>query len=227
MTTVFTLLALVVAAYRIRRRLFTRAEWILLVLWAGHFVLELGFMYVDHMFFRFEARFFRPADFLTWFWLAWAVVELWRRGKAWRGILVAALALIVTYDGVMLARAKIPVGRRNAYAAACDWAAEKIRSDWKGPASDTNFVFALGEYRTDRRPIVDCHSARVPYLVGGRSNGMDDGVEKKVRELDRPDYWIQDLRQDDPPKGDDWVLMDTFRRGKYELPLYRRKSVAR
>jgi len=221
-TTAFTILSLCVAAYRIRRRLFTRAEWILLALWAGHFLFELAVMYGEFMRFRFEARFFRPAEFLTWGWLAWGVVRLWCCGPGWRRMFFALLGLVLLYDGIMLTRAKIPAGRRNAYAAACDWAAEKIREDWKGPACDTNFVFTLGEYRTDRRPVVDCHSARVPYLVGGRSNGMDDGVYEQVAELDRPDYWIQDLRTDDPPTGSEWELMGTFRRGKYELPLYRR-----
>lgn len=222
MTTLFTILSLAVAAYRIRKRLFTRPEWILLALWVAHFLFELAVMYGEYMRFRFEPRFFHPAEFLIWFYLAWGAIELWKRGGFRRLLLCAALTLIVAYDVVLLVRPKIPGCRRNAHAGACEWAAEKILADWKGPARDSTFVFSLGEYRTNRRPIIDCHSARVPYLVGGRSNGMDDGVVEQVRELDRADYWIQDLRADDPPQGDEWELMDVFKCGKYELPLYRR-----
>lgn len=228
MTTAFTILGLAVGAYRFRHRLLTRAEWMLLAIWAGHFLFELVIMYAEHGFFRYEARFFRPTGFLTWFWLAWGVARAWQSGgRVLRRGLVLALALLVTYDVVMLTRARIPRSRRNAYAAACDWAAERILADWKGPSCDTNFVFTLGEYRTNRRPVIDCYSARIPYLVGGRSNGMDDDVADLVRELDRPDYWIQDLRRDEPPTGPEWELMDTFTRGKYTFPLYRRVSDAR
>lgn len=234
MTAAFTILSLGFAAYRIRKGLFTKPEWLLLAIWAAHFLLEsvqlVSFaslsLHRPAPEYFYSARFMCPADFLTWGWLAWGIVRLKRLWK----YALAAGALVVVYDAVLLVKPKLPVGRRGAYVAAANWAAEKIRADWaaRGEGATGEYVFDLGEYRTAARPVVDCHTARVAYLVGGRSNGIAEGDPKhedarleKLKTLDEADYWIQDLRTDDSP-GADWELMDTFRRGKYVLPLYRR-----
>jgi len=219
MTTAFTVLSLLAVAYRMRKKLVTRAEWMLLALWLGHFAIE-ELQLVAHMRrFYYGARFMRPAEFLLWPWGAWAMARFWRAAPVAKRIVLAVLLLAVVYDSVLLIKANLPVGRRGAYVAAANWAAEKIGRDWRGPAADGKAIFDAGEYRTALRPVVDCHTARLAYLVGGRSNGIETSEE--IEHADRPDYWMQDVRREDPP-GDGWELMGTYRRGKYELPLYRR-----
>lgn len=221
MTTLFTLLSFAVVFYRFKKRLLTKAEVVLMLIWAGHFVLEELQVVAAHSgHFYYDARYLRPAEFLLWGELAWALVhvrEIFPRIRP--RIFLIPFLLLLLYNAVMLVKPRFPVGRRGAYVAACDWAAEKIRADYQGPRKDAESVFSLGRYRVPDRPVVDCHSARLPYLVGGRSNGNDE--DEKTAMLDQADYWIQDLRTDDPP-GEGWELMGTFKRGKYELPLYRR-----
>ena len=66
MTTILTVLSLAVAAYRIKKGLFTRLEWFLLCLWLGHFALEEAQLLVKFHHFRYDPRYFRPASFLSW-----------------------------------------------------------------------------------------------------------------------------------------------------------------
>lgn len=214
MSTSFAILSLLVAGYRIRKGLFTRPEWALLSFWALHLVLEFLQLFFDLKSYHFEIRFFQPADFLVFGWLAWGVVTWWRRV---RWLAVAAVAAVAVYNAVMLVKAQLPVGRRAAYAAACEWAASRIRADWHGPARDAECAFSIKEYHLPNRPVVDAHSARVPYLVGGRL----DMAEAVFKDVDVPDYWIQDIASEDPPKSG-YELVDVFRRGRYELHLYRR-----
>lgn len=221
MTTLFTILSILVIAYRAKKRLLTKVELVLLAIWFIHFVFEESqvVLYVGR--FHYDPRYLRPAEFLLWGWLAWGLVHLSeilpQFNRRW---LLLPLGLIVIYNSILLIKPRLPVGRRGAYVAACDWAAEKIRSDWQGPVKDEEFVFSIRRYRVPDRPVIDCYSARLPYVVGGRSNG--NAVDEKTVELDQADYWIQDLRWEDPP-GEGWELMDTFTRGKHKFPLYRRK----
>lgn len=221
MTTLFSILSVLVLAYRAKKRLLTKPELVLLAIWCVHFILEEAqtFLYLGH--FYYGARYLRPAEFLLWGYLAWGIVHLREIfPRLDRRLLLLPLICIVIYNVVLLVKPRLPVGRRGAYVAACEWAADKIRSDWQGPQKDEEFVFSVRRYRVPDRPVIDCYSARLPYVVGGRSNG--NAVDEKTTELDQADYWIQDLRWEDPP-GEGWELMDTFERGKYKFPLYRRK----
>ena len=81
MTTILTVLSLAVAAYRIKKGLFTRLEWFLLCLWFGHFALEEAQLLVKFHHFRYDPRYFRPASFLSWIWLAWGLSHWWSKVK--------------------------------------------------------------------------------------------------------------------------------------------------
>ena len=215
MTIALTVLSLVVAAYRIRKGLFTRLEWFLLCLWLGHFAMEEAQLFVKFHHFRYDPRYFRPASFLSWIWLAWGVSAWWGKVK-WYAL--SALAVGCIYDAVMVIKPNLPFGRRGAYVRACDWAVERIRADWKGPDRDQAPVFSLGEYHTPYRPVVQAHVARVPYLLGGRQALLTD-----FGKTDCPDYWIIDVKRDIPPPKAGFDLLDTYRRGKFTFELYRRK----
>ena len=213
MTTLFTVIGLIVAGYRIRKGLFTKVEWLILCVWLGHFAFEELQLITKFHHWRYDPRYFRPADFLTWGWAAWGMSRWWRRTK-W--LAVALLVGTCVFDLVLVVKPKLPFGRRGAYVRACDWAVERIRADWKGPARDTEPVFSLEEYHTPYRPAVFAHVARVPYLLNGRQALLTD-----FGETDYPDYWIIDTRRDDPPPPD-FDRIDTFRQGKFAFELYRR-----
>lgn len=217
MTTALTILSLAVAAYRIKKGLFTRLEWFLLLFWLGHFALEEAQLIVKFHHFRYDPRYFRPASFLSWIWLAWGLSTYWSKVK-WYAL--SALAAICIFDAVLVIKPKLPFGRRGAYVRACDWAVEKIRADWKGPSRDPDIGFSLGEYHTPYRPVVMAHVARVPYLLNGRQALLTD-----FGKVDHPDYWIIDTRRDDPPQAG-FELVDTFRQGKFTFELFRRKRRA-
>lgn len=214
MTTVLTVLSLAVAAYRIKKGLFTCLEWFLLLFWLGHFALEEAQLIVKFHHFRYDPRYFRPASFLSWIWLACGLSTYWSKVK-WYAL--SALAAICIFDAVLVIKPNLPFGRRGAYVRACDWAVGKIRADWKGPARDPDIGFSLGEYHTPYRPVVMAYVARVPYLLNGRQALLTD-----FGKVDFPDYWIIDVRRDDPPRAG-FELMDTYRQGKFAFELYRRQ----
>lgn len=188
MTTILTVLSLAVAAYRIKKGLFTRLEWFLLCLWFGHFALEEAQLLVKFHHFRYDPRYFRPASFLSWIWLAWGLSHWWSKVK-WYALGLFAAACI--YDAVMVFKPLIPGSRRSAYVQAGDWAIGRIRADWKGPSRDEEDVFALKEYHVPYRPIVHAHIARVPYFLHGRYSFMEH-----FGKIDTPDYWVIDTRRD-------------------------------
>lgn len=216
MTTPFLIISLLIAGYRIKKGLFTRVEWLILLFWCVHFCLEQFQLIAEGCCFKYDARYFRPAEFLLWPWMAWGIAKLWSsKIRFAKPVILLAGILIAVYDGVLVVKARLPIGRRSAYIAACDWAAEKIRADWKGLAVDPENRFSLYEYHIPNRPCVWAHVARLPYEIGGRN--FPDVEEFK----EAPDYWIDDLRVSDPPT-EGYVLLDTFKRGKYEFPLYKR-----
>lgn len=218
MTTLFTILGLVVAAYRIRKGLFTKIEWLILCIWIGHFTFEeLQLIWKFHHW-RYDPRYFRPADFLTWGWTAWGASNWWCRAK-WP--MIALLTGTCIFDAVLVIKPMLPFGRRGAYVRACDWAVERIRSDWKGPSRDGTNVWSLAEYHTPYRPVVQAHVARVPHLLNGRQALLTD-----FGAIDLPDYWIIDVQRDIPPPRNLFDLIGTYRRGKFSFELYRRNERA-
>lgn len=216
MTTVLTLIGLVIAAYRIRKGLFTRLEWFVLIGWLVHFGLEEIQMIGEWHRFKYDPRYFRPVDFVTWGWAAWGLGKWWSCVK-WLALFGLIAALV--YDGVMLAKPNIPGSSRAGKVAACDWAADRIRADWQGPAETDNNPFDLEEYHVKGRPLVWAHVARVPYLLGGCL-----GPLPAPGRPNNPDYWIDDIDKEDPPTFG-YVLLDTFKYGRREYRLYRREDL--
>lgn len=228
MTTVLTVLSLAVAAYRIKKGLFTKLEWFLLLLWAGHFALEEAQLIVKFHHFRYDPRYFRPVGCISWVWLAWGLSNWWHKVKWYALGLFAAACL---YDAVMVFKPLIPGSRRHAYVQACDWAVDIIRRDWKGPRQDAQDVFSLREYHVPYRPIVHAHVARVPYLLGGRYSFMEH-----FNRVDTPDYYVVDVKRDHRlwlpeerpfspyPWLPDYTRVDTARFGKRTFEIWRRNG---
>jgi len=237
MTLYLTILALAVAVWRIRRRLFTVAEWALLVLFVLHFLLTQlqvavegvsvvgiwGLFYVDW-------RYVNPAFFLSWGWLAWAVSQLWNRQWRIRGRVVAVrhvvlvlLSVMVVYGLRKTVRSNFPWVKRSWIVAACEHAADRINQDWKGPSRNATNEFWLSEYNSPLRPNVHGPSGRLAYLVNGCAVDKwpaESGPDKV------PDYWLSSglSWEDLPPPGLKFTCIDSFKCGKRDYKLYRRED---
>lgn len=206
-----------VVAWRIRKGLFSRAEALAFAVVLANVILVWAQIVIcDHRPMP-EQRYYIQSTLLLYPWGIWGLVEiLRRRGLPAGRILAVLIALFAVYDGIMLTKAHFPVGRRAAYVAACNWARGRIAADWEGPVRDVGLETSTWEYHTPYRPIVQAHSARLPYLLGGRDTSLSEFPVS-----DRPDYWFSDIRRDDPPT-EGYERIDAFRRGKYEFHLYRR-----
>lgn len=219
------LIALAAILYRIKKRLFTRAEGVLLAIIA----VNVAFIWAqiaikDHAAFP-EKRYWIQSFLLLLGWSAWGIQAFCRSSAAKRvpGIrflFPLIVALFALNDLVMVVKPHIPVGRRHAWVAACDWAAERIRADWKGPAQDAEDVFSVRQYHRPNRPCVAGHTARIAYLVGGRVASTNE-----FGRLDRPDYICKEESKIGP-LGPDYELMDRIRFGKRRFALYRRRKEA-
>lgn len=213
------LFSIAVILWRLKWRRASRAE----VLLAGLVLMNFLVVFAQEKFGGVhpfpEARYYNQTYLLLYPWGIWGVLQLMSKVKRInaRICLGVVFGVFAIYDGVMLIKAHLPVGRRSAYEASIQWALPKIAADWQGPKRDELSVMNGKDYHTPYRPVVAAHSARLPYLLGGR-----DSIFWAYEKEDVADYWFSDIRRDEPPaKGYD--LMDEFKQGKYTFQLYRRK----
>lgn len=217
-------LSLAVIAVRIKRRQFSRAEGALLAVVAVNYAVVVGQSLFEggHFHLNFpEARYTIQSTLLLYPWGIWGVISLFRSGRLASRCLAAAFAGFAILAVVMLVKSKIPGSRRYAYVRACDWAVERIRADWDGPPKDAAFEFYPQEYHSPNRPVVEAHTARVPYLLGGRLTSRN-----MIGDVDIPDYWFDNVDREDPPTNG-YYKVDAYRCGKYRFELYRRQLKGR
>lgn len=161
-----------------------------------------------------ERRYFAQVLTVCAPWGVWGVLQV--RGGRW--VLASALAALAIFHAIMYAKPHIPGARRHAYVMACNWAAEKIRADWRGPSRDDETAYSSRQYHLPFRPCVHGISPRLGYLVGGR-----DEFGHIFRNEDIPDYWLNG-RNDERFVRKDYELMDVYSCGKYKFELHRRKQ---
>lgn len=219
-------IALAAIIYRVRRRLFSRTEAAVLAV----FLVTLAFVWMqialcDHKAFP-EKRYWIQSAILLSGWAVWGVRELANhKSKALaicgRHLLPVAVACLAIVAVAQLVKPYIPGTRRNAYIAAANWAAEKIREDWSGPSRDESVDFSIVEYRHPARPIVRCHTARLACLLDGRK---DPTVHRAGDPL--PDYVCDEEKKIDfgakPLCAAKFELIDRLQVGKRRFALYRR-----
>jgi len=217
-------IALLAIAYRVRMRLFTKAEFAVLSIFIVNWVtIELQIAICDHVPFP-EKRYWVQAGVLLLGWTAWGMYRLSSamssRFRPARYILPAAVAGLAVVEIVMVMKPHIPGSRRYAYLRAVDWAAEKISADWNGPAMDEHMGYSSLNYRHPNRPVVCAHTARLPYVLNGRRSTVLDG--------DVPDYICDEEGKIDLAAerlhGARYELMDRLTVGKRTFALYRRKG---
>lgn len=190
-------------AWRIRRGLFTRAEAVVLAVFAVNWlVIELQIAICDHRPCP-EKRYWVQAGILLSGWAVWGVRELVRTLSRRVPVLKQALPLIVcgfaAFELGMLLKPHIPLSRRHVHLAACAWAAERIQADWKGPRHDEESHYVDAEYVDGRRPRLFAHTARLPYVLGGR---LASYLPPALVEV--PDYLVDE----EPVDFDDEAMRD-------------------
>lgn len=215
------LFSLGVAGYRLYRRQMSRGEVALLALALTSVSMIIAQSAVASHRFP-EMRYWNQATAMLYPWGIWGIMGAWRvRRVPVKVVLAVIFGLFACVDLGMLAKRFVPGTRRNAYVAACDWAVEKIKADWKGPARDMDFVPAMRNYSTPFRPCVDAYTRRIPYLVGGRRWSKSINSSERI---DPYDYWVQDMRRPGfPVETNACEKMGTFVRGKYRFELWKRK----
>jgi len=122
-----------------------------------------------------------------------------------RKLLVLLLAALAVHAAGYLVKAHVPGSRRSQYVAACDWAAETIRTDYRGPARDAEPFFTQDDYHPSGRPVLSAHVNRLCYLLGGRSGAVFErrGVadvpsyllDTKFGLADVPDYIVDESQR--------------------------------
>ena len=218
-------IAALAIAYRIKARLFTKSEAVILAIFAVNWLMiELQIVICDHRTHP-EMRYWVQAGILLSGWAVWAVhkvsislAEKIRPAKYVLPLIVVCLAITET---VMIAKAHIPVGRRYAYVQVVDWAKDLIKADWRGPEKDEGIEYFNGEYRQPNRPIISCHTARLPYVLNGRNDSVSGYFEN-----DTPDCICDEeknINLSSPAlHGACYELMDKCEVGKRRFALYRR-----
>lgn len=225
----FLVIAALAIAYRIWKRLFTRAEALVLAVFLVNVLFVFLQSAVCDRIYRPESRYFIQGGVLLLGWTAWGVLAFSRRLAATcpparfaAPALVAAFALLAA---AMLVKAHVPGSRRHAYLAALDWAKVRIAADYRGPCADDAVAFFPGEYRQRARPIVHAHTARLPYVLGGRN----DSVSHLFAD-DLPDYVFDETHKIDlaafARHGARYELMETATFDGRDFALYRRADDA-
>lgn len=162
----FAVLAVIGIVLRIRRKQWTRAETLLLVLWLGHaalLVLQIVLMKGE-----FSRRYLLPAAPLAFGWAACALTGLLRRFPPLR-LLIPCIALVLLYDAYRPFLERCWKRSKKTEYEVVRHFAPVIRNDWKGerrfrPEPDA------ASYHAPFSPGVE--GGRFPYIgyaAGGRA----------------------------------------------------------
>lgn len=225
---VLILIALAAIIARIITHRFTKAEWILLSIGVITYITLAGQILVCWGGKKFEPpemRYWIQAGVLFLGWAAWGISEASRvLASKWKpgGYLLPTIVIIfAAIDCAMLLKPQVPTSRRNAYLRACDWAEEKIRADYKGPAEDAEWIYSDKEYHDVKRPAIIAHTGLLAYRLNGRHASPG-----KFGAIDLPDYVCNEEKRLQLPEGAKYELMDRVKFGKRSFALYRRVKEA-
>lgn len=213
MSMTLAILSFVLFALRYKRKVITREEKILWLLWLVHFLIVAPLAIYSEPHHRLDTRYIKPVDCLVW---GLVLAEVLRHNFG-KWILSALLALMIIYNGIMMVKHLIPGSRRNANYLACDWAMEKIRADWKGDRSDPK-LFLCDEYTSGLSPVIKPISKRITFLMGARA------ASPVFEAAGVPDYIVEEDKRlnFEPWEKSDYLLLDTLQIKKRHYSLYKR-----
>jgi len=209
----------------------------LAVLLAANFVVVWGQSFVSFARWRHVSSFLMPESryYLQSLVVLVPLIPLaLLRFRHGRKLLVVLLLALAAHAVGYLVKAHVPGSRRNQYVAACDWAAETIRADYKGLKRDVEPFFSQDDYHPLGRPVLVAHAYRLCYLLEGRP-GLVYGreadvpvpahlVETKYGLADIPDYIVDESRR----INRDWWAVADFEKlaerrfGQREFVIYKR-----
>lgn len=226
---VLLVIAVAAIAWRIATKRFTAAEWIVLAIAALNYAVLAGQMLGCYGFKNYdppEMRYWIQSGILFFGWAAWGLLEVSRFvAQKWRPakfLLPLVVAVLVAIDVAMLMKPHVLGSRRNAYLRACDWAEEKIRADYKGPAKDAAWVYGDQEYHDEKRPALVAHTGLLAYRLNGRHASPG-----KFGAIDLPDYVFDEDKKIHLPTGATYELVDRVSFGTRSFSLYRRVKEAK
>jgi hypothetical protein len=219
--------AFLTVVWRIRNRVFTRAEVALLSLIVVNWIVIWAQINIaDGVAFP-EKRYWIQSYVLLCGWAVWGIERLItvlvRKNQAFKFVLPVLFVGLIIFDCMMVLRTHIPVGRRYAYYKACAWAEDVIRKDWQGSERDLNNPFSIKEYHRPNRPVVRAFSQRLVYNLKGRRDNV--GI---FGDVDMPDYIVIDTgkmnskKNRRPGNGYEKISEAVFVSNKFEL--YKRKE---
>lgn len=219
-------IAAAAVAVRIATRRFTAPEWALLAIAALNYLVLAGQLLGCWGIDKYEGpekRYWIQSGVLFLGWTAWGLSELSRvaarRWRPARQTLPLVVAVFAAIDLAMLAKPHVPGSRRNSNLRACEWAEERIRADWKGPAADRENVYSDREYHEPGRPALRAHTGLLAYRLGGRQASPD-----KFGAVDLPDYVVDEEKKLRLPEGADYSLMDSAEFSGRRYLIYRREK---
>lgn len=226
---VLLVIAVAAIAWRIATKRFTAAEGIVLAIAVLNYLVLAGQMLGCYGFKNYdppEMRYWIQSGILFFGWSAWGLLEVSRfvaqKGRPAKFLLPLVVAVLAAIDVAMLVKPHVPGSRRNAYLRACDWAEEKIRADYKGPAKDAAWVYGDQEYHDEKRPALVAHTGLLAYRLNGRHASPG-----KFGAIDLPDYVFDEDKKIRLPTGASYELLDRVSFGRRSFSLYRRVKEAK
>lgn len=211
----YSAIALVVMIMRIRRRLWTRTETLLLACVLIHAVGEILQIVLGDAKSDLPRRYLLPVAPLLFAWTAYGLCRLWRVCRGWplRAVLVVAamvLSAVLLYDGMLpTIKNRRPKYKKSETARLIGAAVPIIRQNYRGASEERPPVHKL-MYRSPYRPVVFCKFPHAAFAAGGRAEPSPF--------LDKPDFWI--LPIGDPPPADAVKIAD-IDTGKSRYAIYK------
>ncbi len=154
----------------------TRTEWLVLALLVGHHLLEVVQLMLGSESLTITMlphRYFATLAPLVWGWTAYGLVQLWQvPHPRWkyltRLIALAVFVHTITYVGIVKFQKEYKRGVGRDAMVAAQAIAPFILEDYKGPKVTPDFPYTVGEYYTNRRPVIDGPYAAAAWCVRGQ-----------------------------------------------------------
>lgn len=224
----YLILGLAGLGLRIRSRRLGRTDALLgIVLVVNCLLIALQQVIGDGFLDIFDGRYYQPAMVACVVWLGLGLLELGRlcdakgcpRLKRLVSIVLIGLVAACGVEALWrMAKGNLKESERTICAQADAWAADLIRSDWKGPRADLEGAYDNDNYCILRRPIIARRSngGNLAHQVGGRNLTFAKMPDTQVQ----PDYyWV--MEGDPIPENGELIGERAFGKRKRLFKLYK------
>ena len=226
----FIVPALIVIAFRLRRREWSEGETLLLAVWLGHGLLIVLQILVFDRYLYVSRRYLLPATPLAFGWTALALQASYRyalvRFPAARvrrtAVCAAVLAGGFFYLDALAPQLKMRFdpGHAEERTLLRDWSS-RIREEYHGPARQTSEILRCESYATFRRPLVAGNALpELGFLAGGEGCGLSP--ESALGSGLRPDF-LAEKTAGHVPDFPEYRLLGVRRAAGKSYALYMRE----